>query len=91
MTDKPTRGRPLSPRTLRDMALDDNANASEELAAVVQLAAHIQRRAAVAHTYMTRSYHRAIGAQEAEDREKPWNGVERRGRTERRRELEMAA
>lgn len=78
MTDKPTRGRPLSPRTLRDMALDDYADGAEDLRAARQDLAHAQRRVTVAHTRMARAYNRIVGAQEREDQESVWDGRERR-------------
>ena len=80
MNDKqPTRGRPLSPRTLRDMALDDFADGHDELAAAKKAFAHAVRRIMSADTHMVRGYHRLHGAQEHQDREvSAWDGVERR-------------
>jgi hypothetical protein len=89
MTEKGMRGRPMTARTLRDMALDDTANAADDIGAAIKLLAHAARRLGEAHTSSKRGYHRIVGAQEYEDRDRTWDGRERRGRE--RRRLEVAA
>lgn len=91
MTEKGTRGRPPTARTLRDMALDDIADSAEVMANVIQMVAHIQRRLAVAHAHSTRSYHRIVGAQEHDDRKAQWDGVDRRRQPQDPPEAEAAA
>lgn len=88
VTDKPTRGRPLSSRTLRDMALDDFADGADELAAAKTALAHVARRVLAADTHMVRGYHRFVGAQEHEDRlSAPWDGTLRRSTDQNQNEM----